>query len=219
MKTSHRSIGLVVLAAGFLAPVLLWSIPSVAVPLLMVDNFERPAGLNNMLNNRANVFTKAPSKAMASVYSNAGPGNDTHVLMIRYEKNQTGGPSNTGGWAGYYTLLKSPGVAGEEERYLDASGYKALTFRVRGEIGNENFVIGLSDRYWDRMGDSAKSQEIGQYLPAGKLTTEWQKATVPFDEFFIDYTQLSGISVVFDGDLFPVAGSAGKIYLDDIALE
>ncbi|MEK7817790.1 MAG: DNA polymerase III subunit alpha, partial [Actinomycetota bacterium] len=32
------------------------------------------------------------------------------------------------------------------------------------------------------MGDSVKSEPIGQYLPAGKITTAWQKATIPLDD-------------------------------------
>ncbi len=227
----ERSVVFGVLAVGgILALALLQPVPSSAVSLLMVDNFEGPGGLKNKLDNRASVFIKAPSKVMTSVRDDTVEGKKTQVLMIRYDKKQTGGPFNSGGWAGYYTLLKSTGAVvvptsenpnpkPAEDKYLDASSYKALTFQVRGETGNENFVIGLSDQHWDLVGDSVKSEGIGKYLPAGKLTTEWQKATIPFDEFFIDYTLLSGISVVFDGDLFPAAGSAGKIYLDDIALE
>ena len=222
-------IALVVLTvAGILA--LSRPIPSVAVSLLMVDNFEGPGGIKNTLDNRASTFIKAPSKVMVSVQDDSVQGKKTHVLMIRYEKKQTGGPFNTGGWAGYYTLLKSAGALvaptaqnpnpkQAQDKYLDASGYKTLTFQVRAETGNENFIIGLSDAHWDALGDSVKSEEIGKYLPSGKLTKEWQKATIPLSEFFIDYTQLSGISVVFDGDLFPAAGSAGKIFIDDIALE
>ncbi len=227
--TSWRSRAVeVVLAGGVLSlallrpvalvavPVVGQAIPAVAVPLV-VDNFEGPEA-KNTLGNRDSTFVKAPSKVMVGIRDDAViAGQPTHVLMVRYDKKQTGGPSDTGGWAGYYTLLKSSGAAGEQ--YLDASGHKALTFQVRGETGAENFVIGVSDRHWDQVGDSVKSQEIGKYLPAGKLTTTWQKATIPFDEFFVDYTRLSGISVLFDGDLFPVAGSAGKIYLDDITLE
>ena len=215
---------------ALVALVLLGAVPSGAASLLMVDNFEGPGGLKNTLENRANIFVRAPSKVMVGLRDEAIQGKKSQVLMIRYEKKQTGGPANGGGWAGYYTLVKSPGAvvaatAGNPnpkpvvDKYLDATGYKALTFQVRGETGAENFIIGLSDRHWDGVGDSVKSQEIGKYLPAGKLTTGWQKATIPFGEFYIDYTQLSGISFVFDGDLFSAAGSAGKIYLDDIALE
>ncbi len=102
---------------------------------------------------------------------------------------------------------------------MDGRSYKAIVFWVRGEKGDENFVVGLSDRHWDKIGDSVKSEEIGTYLPAGKLTTDWQKATLPLDEFFLDYSQLASVSIVFEGDLFPETGHAGVIYIDDLTLE
>jgi len=221
---SARLFVLFLMVTGYL------SLTAAFAAQLVVDDFEG-SETKNKLGNRANVFIKAPSKAMVSIREEAvGSGQKSHVLMVRYEKKKAGGPFDSGGWCGYYTLLKSPPALvaptaddpnpkPAEEQYLDASGYKALTFMVRGEKGDENFVIGLSDRHWDKVGDSVKSQEIGKYLPAGKLTTQWQKATIPLDEFFIDYAQLAGISVVFDGDLFPDPGHAGTIYIDDLIME
>lgn len=204
--------------------------PAAASAMLMVDDFEKQDGAKNLLGNRANVFIKAPSKAMVSLRKEAVEGKSSQVLLLRYDKRNSGGPYDSGGWCGYYTLLKSPPalVAPTEnnpnpqplaDQYLDGSKFKAVTFWVRGEKGDENFVLGLSDRHWDKIGDSVKSEEIGKYLSEGKLTTQWQKATVPLDEFFIDYTQLAAISFVFEGDLFPETGHAGTIYLDNIALE
>jgi len=106
-----------------------------------------------------------------------------------------------------------------EEQYLDGADYQAVTFWVRGARGDENFVVGLADRYWDKVGDSVKSQEIAQYLPAKKLTTDWQKATIPLEEFFVDHSQLASIAIVFEGDLFPETGHAGTVYIDNVALE
>ena len=196
---------------------------------LLIDDFEGSETKNN-LDNRANVFLKAPSKAMVSRRQESINGHLSTVLLLRYEKQQSGGPYDGGGWCGYYTLLKSPGalVAPTEEnpdpgpideQFLDASAYSMITFWIKGEKGDENCVIGLSDRHWDRVGDSVKSQEIGEYLPEGKITTQWQKATIPFSEYFVDYSQLAAVSIVFDGDLFSAAGHAGTIYFDDITIE
>lgn len=41
----------------------------------------------------------------------------------------------------------------------------------------------------------------------------------PLEEFFLDYTQLASIAIVFEGDLFPEAGAVGAVYLDEIQLE
>ncbi len=196
---------------------------------VLVDDFEGEE-VKNRMGNRTNVFIKAPSKCMVSKRDDVVSGQKTHVLMIQYEKHNTGGPFDSGGWCGYYTILKSPGALVAptpdnphpepiEEQYLDGSPFKAITFWVRGKKGDENFVVGLSDRHWDRIGDSVKSQEIGKYLPAGKLTTSWQKAVIPLEEYFIDHSQLASIAIVFEGDLFPASGHAGTIYIDNIAIE
>ena len=196
---------------------------------LLVDDFDGDE-VKNRLGNRANIFVKAPSRAMVSRHEEIIAGQKTHVLMLRYDKKNSGGPFDSGGWCGYYTLLKSPSALVAptdsnpnpppmDEQYLDGTPYKAITFWVRGERGDENFVVGLADRYWDKVGDSVKSQEIGEYLPSKRLTAEWQKATVPLEEFFIDHSQLSSIAIVFEGDLFPETGQAGTIYIDNLAIE
>ncbi|PIQ82998.1 MAG: hypothetical protein COV76_00660 [Candidatus Omnitrophica bacterium CG11_big_fil_rev_8_21_14_0_20_64_10] len=196
---------------------------------VLVDDFEGDE-VTNRLGNRANVFIKAPSKAMVSVKQDSVEGKPSNVLMLRYDRQQSGGPYDSGGWCGYYTLLKSPGAlvaptpdnpnpAPSAETYMNAEGNNAITFWVRGETGEENFVVGLSDRHWDRVGDSVKSEEIGKYLPSGKLTKSWQKAVIPLDEFFVDYAQLAAVSIVFEGDLFPETGHAGTVYFDEIVLE
>ena len=202
--------------------------PVLAAPL-WVDDFNS-GEIKNLLGNRSNVFIKAPSKAMVSFREETVGGKKTQVQMLKYDKRNTGGPFDSGGWCGWYTILKSPAALVAPtpdnpnpeplpEQYLDGSKYKAIKFWVRGEKGDENFVVGLSDRHWDKIGDSVKSEEIGKYLPAGKLTTDWQQANIPLDEFFLDSTQLASISIVFEGDLFPETGHAGVIYIDDIVLE
>ena len=208
--------------------VLLVAATASAAPLL-VDDFNS-GEIKNTLGNRTNVFIKAPSKAMVAFREDSLNGKKSMVLMVRYDKRNTGGPFDSGGWCGYYTILKSPAALVAPtpdnpnpepmpEQYLDGSKYKFITFWVRGEKGDENFLIGLSDRHWDKIGDSVKSEEIGKYLPSGKLTTGWQQAKIPLDEFFVDYSQLASISFVFEGDLFPETGHSGVIFLDDVALE
>jgi len=195
---------------------------------VMIDDFEAGA-LTNALGNKTNVFLKAPSKVMVSFRKDARNGKPTNVLMIRFEKKAEGGPYDLGGWCGYYTLLKkshpSASLEGaspaemEEDVYFDASQHKSITMWIKGDKGGENFVLGVADAHWDKVGDSVKSQEIGKYLPAGKITTDWQKAVVPLEEFFIDYSKLSSISISFDSDCFPEGSGSGKVYIDDIAVE
>lgn len=195
---------------------------------VIVDDFETGA-ITNSLGSRTNVFIKAPSKAMVSFRKDVRNGRPTSVLMLRYEKKAEGGPYDLGGWCGYYTLLKKAHPAAsvegatvaevEEEIYFDGSRYNAITMWIKGDKGNENFVIGVADAHWDKVGDSVKSQEIGKYLPSGKITTDWQKVVIPLDEFFIDTSKLSSISISFESDCFPEGQGSGKVYLDDIGLE
>ncbi|PJC46677.1 MAG: hypothetical protein CO036_01560, partial [Candidatus Omnitrophica bacterium CG_4_9_14_0_2_um_filter_43_12] len=117
------------------------------------------------------------------------------------------------------SLQGATAVEIEEDVYFDASNHSAITMWVKGDKGNENFMLGVADAHWDKIGDSAKSQEIGKYLPTGKITTEWQKAVVPMDEFFIDYSKFSSIAISFESDCFPEGQGSGRIYIDDIAFE
>ena len=229
VRGSTSSPRTTVIALLFFSLASFFSPPAHAATLL-VDDFEDEDGAKNLLGNRCNVFIKAPSKAMLSQRKDTIEGKETQALMVRYDKRNTGGPYDSGGWCGFYTLLKSPPALVAPtpenpnpkplgEQYRDGAAYKKITFWTRGEKGDENFVVGLSDRHWDKIGDSVKSDEIGKYLSGGKLTTQWQKASIPLDEYFLDYSQLASISVVFEGDLFPETGHTGTIYIDNIALE
>lgn len=198
-----------VLIAGF---VLAAAGPVWAAQPLVIDDFEKGAATANLLGGRSNVYEKAPSRALAlrvdrEVYEGR------QALMLKYDKKGKGGPYGAGGWCGYYTLLKTG------SRYFDASGYKAITFWVRGEKGGENFVIGLADRHWDQVGDSVKSEPIGRYLKAGKITTEWQKAQVPLSVFMVDYKALASVAFAFEGTLFPGGVGRGTVYIDHLVLE
>jgi len=182
---------------------------------LVVDDFEGSA-VSNALKRKANVYVKAPSQIMVR----QGPGENPRgkSLKIRYAKHNVGGPYEQGGWCGYYTLLKDDkaDAAAGEQKYFDASEYTAIAFWVRGEQGTENFVVGLADSHWDQVGDSLKSEDIGQYLPSGKVTTEWQQAVIPLETFFLDVASLSSIAIGFEADCFPQGKGAGIVYIDDL---
>jgi hypothetical protein len=183
--------------------------PVLAAPLL-IDDFE--GGTANQLGGRSNTYVQEPSRALAlRIKEQAHDG--TGALILKYDKKAKGGPYDSGGWCGYYTLLKSG------TRYLDATPYKTVSLWVKGATGQENFVVGIADRHWDEVGDSVKSEEIGKYLPAGRLTTDWQKATIPMDTFLVDYQQLASLAICFEGSIFPGGAGKGTVYLDDLMLE
>lgn len=180
----------------------------------LIDDFTGDE-IKNRVGSRANVYVKAPSRIMISRRDDIVNGVQKRVLMIKYDKKNTGGPNGMGGWCGYYTLIKNE-KTGE---YFNGIDYKYLTFWVKGEKGDENFMAGLADEHWDKIGDSLKSEEIGVYLPSGKITTQWQKARVPLEVFFLDHERLSAISINFEADCFPEGAGFGVVYIADIALE
>ncbi len=177
---------------------------------LVVDDFEQ--GASNKVGGRSNTYVMEPSRALALRVKDQAHGG-TGSLMLKYDKKGTGGPHDSGGWCGYYTLLKSG------SRYFDATPYQSLTFWVKGASGGENFVLGMADQHWEEVGDSVKSEEIGTYLPSGKITTEWQKATVPLKTFLVDMTKISSAAFCFEGSVFPDGAGKGTVYIDDLMLE
>jgi len=164
----------------------------------------------NALGARTGVYQQAPSTAefvKGESFGRGGAG-----LRIIYHKKSKGGPAGNGGFCGYYTLLHT-----DPTSYLDASAYSYLTFWVRGEKGDEKFSVGAADRKWALTGDSAKSREIGRYLPAGRITTDWQQAVIPLSEFRVDLTQMHSIAICFEGGLYPAGIGRGTVYIDDLA--
>ena len=176
----------------------------------LIDDFE-DAG-SNKVGGRGNTYVMAPSRALAVKVAEGAHGG-TKALMLKYDKKDKGGPYDSGGWCGYYTLLKTGA------RYFDATGYASITLWVKGETGEETFAIGLSDRHWDEVGDSVKSEEIGKYLPEGKVTKHWQKATLPLSTFMLDMKELASVAICFEGSLFPGGAGKGTVYLDDLMFE
>lgn len=186
------------------------TICSLSYAELLIDDFNKSS---NLLGGRASVYQRAPSRALAIQTTSQHCGSGGKSLMLKYDKKGEGGPYGMGGWCGYYSLLK------KGNNYFDASSYKTLTFYVKGAKGDENFKVGLADKHWDRVGDSVKSDEIGNYLPAGKITTQWQKATIPLDVFFIDFKEVASIAICFETDCFPGGAGKGTVYLDELKLE
>ena len=184
-------------------------VPAFAAAALM-DDFEDQAA--NKVGGRSNTYVMAPSRALAVKVAEGAHGG-AKALMLKFDKKGKGGPYDSGGWCGYYTMVKTG------PRTFDATAYQALTFWVKGATGDEKFMIGLADKHWDEVGDSVKSEEIGKYLSSGKITTEWQKATVPLSAFMLEKKELASVAVCFEGSLFPGGAGKGTLYIDDLMFE
>ncbi|NKB25965.1 MAG: hypothetical protein GKR87_16755 [Kiritimatiellae bacterium] len=173
-----------------------------ASTVLIIDDMEKK---NNVLGGKCGVYQRAPSRAM--YYKKSDDTGTNSVLTLKYLKKNEGGPYGNGGWCGYYTV--SP-------EYLDLSDYSKITFRVRAE-GADGFKFGVTDKAWEMKGDSVKVN-LKNYLPQGKVTTEWQKAEIPMDEGFVDWELIHAFSFNVEGESF-IEGGKGTIYIDDIKAE
>ncbi len=182
--------------------------------VFLIANFENTSGLKKT---KISCYEQPPSKAQFKLEKlESGEENINRVAKIKYFKAKEGGPFGKGGWCGWYVLIK------RGSRYFDASEYGFLTFRIKGNAGDEKMVVGLRDKTWDKyQGDSMKSRSIGYYLTEGKITDKWQKAIIPLSDFpEIDLSELSGIYLCFEGYLFADdRPSKGIISIDDIQLE
>lgn len=183
---------------------------SVFAEEFVVSHFDKRT---NELGGATSVYQQAPSRATIALSSEVAQDAGGKSLKVTYDKKGVGGPYGKGGWCGFYTRLKA------QETYFNASPYKTIHFWVRGEKGDENFRVGIADRHWDDIGDSVKSEDIGKYLPAGKVTTEWQRASIPLEEFFIDFSELAAVAICFETECFPDGAGAGTIYIDEMVLE
>ncbi len=178
--------------------------------ILLVDDMKK---MKNSLRGRCAVYQRAPSRAGFSKVKKKRNGKDDKVLKIRFDKTGTGGPYGNGGWCGYYTIVK------RGKKYLNVSKFKKLTFWVKGEKGGEKFKLGIADQSFEQQGDSAKSESIDNYLPKKKITTKWQKAVIPLDDIFVEWSMLASISICFETDLYENGAAKGTIYIDDIQFE
>jgi len=165
----------------------------------------------NLLGGRCAPYWRPPSKIMMSKGIEYGRKNSG--LRLTYKQVNVGGAYGQGGWCGYYTLLV------RDDRYFDASAYTFLTFWVRGENGGERFQVGVADKQLGMIEDNVKSKPIEEYLPAKKVTTEWQKAVIPLNDMFVDYNLVHSISINFEASLFDADENNGTVYIDDLAFE
>jgi hypothetical protein len=176
--------------------------------VFIIDSMDKS---RNALEGRCAIYRQPPDSIMFTKGSDYG--RESAGLKLVYRKMNTGGPYGQGGWIGYYTTLK------RGDKYFNASDYKYLTFWVRGEAGGERFKVGVADKQFAMIEDSAKSKPIESYLPDGKLTPRWQKAVIPFADMFVDYNLVDSISINFEADLFDADESNGVVYIDNIAFE
>ncbi|MGE5327438.1 MAG: hypothetical protein ACM3NO_10395, partial [Deltaproteobacteria bacterium] len=171
-----------------------------AKPLVIWD-FDR--SLVNPLGGRYSVFLSAPSWARTYLEPEASGEKAGHSLRISAHRETNG---FCGVWFNFYSAREVP------EKYLDASGYRFLSFQVRGEKGGEDFNITLEDATWHLHEDANPTRPLSAYLPGG-ASTSWRQVEIPLGDFAgLDSSRLFNLTFVFSK-----AGDS-RLEVDNIAL-
>ena len=191
MKTAMRAVGmtavvLLAVAAGA------WASP------LVVDDFDS-GSKPNALGGDFGAWDRDPNDA--TQFCHMGFDKDNAFggvgfsLRLDYDVDSSN-PAYNGFWA--------------KLNNLDASGYKQLSFYVKGDSGKG---------YTSQIKLELKNdKERGTYLLRG-VTDQWQKATIPLQDFsgITDWSKLTEFVVVFDD--INSTQKVGTLYLDDVVFE
>ena len=162
---------------------------------LLLDDFDHSD--LNLLGRRALGFQQLPSSCIATRVPGKGD-RAGRVLKLTYEKLASG-------WCGYYTMLNA--IGGE---HYDLSGFKSISFDLRGEAGGETFELAMADEDWIRIGDTLRAGPIEQFLPGG-VTRRWQTVTMPLTAFgSLDLTRMGTFSIIFSQT------GRGVVYMDNL---
>ncbi|NQU73664.1 MAG: hypothetical protein HQ547_03020 [Candidatus Omnitrophica bacterium] len=65
----------------------------------------------------------------------------------------------------------------------DLSGYKTISFLIKGQKGGEVFEVGMNDVISNKREDAVYIGPIDRYLPSG-LTKNWQLVKLPLSDFY-----------------------------------
>lgn len=161
------------------------------------------AGVRNRVGGFFNAFAKAPSRASAAL----APAPDGRMgLRLSYGREELG---FCGAWIHFFDVTRPP----DERVFLDATSAATLSFWVRGDRGDERVSLKLADVRWERRGDAVPLGDVGDFLPSGRIGTEWQQAVIPLSEIPEGIVLSELASMVLEG----LAPSQGQIYLSRVA--
>lgn len=166
---------------------------------LLVADFSE--GNTNRLGGYFNSFSKAPSAADVSLEILP---QGRQALAFMYTREFLG-------FAGFWIHLFDFKAPQAERIFFDASPFEYVSFSIRGLTGEESLTLQVADRIWEQKQDSLPIGELGEYLPVGRLTEQWQRAWVPLNVFpqRIDKTELASL-------VFQATRGGGKVYVQDL---
>lgn len=166
-----------------------------------VWDFEQ--GIVNEWGGHYNVYQREPSWARTYLDPAGSRAKKGHSLRVTVHRG-------AGGFCGVWIDLA--GASSSSKRSHDASSYRYLSFRIRGQRGGEDFELSLAD---DMSGEDDEPQTVrpvSAYLPGG-VTTQWREVFIPLAEFQgVDLSRLARLTLHFTGP------GDYRFFVDDFAL-
>jgi len=100
----------------------------------------------------------------------------------------------------------------------DISRWDRLSFWIKGDVGGEEYSVGLKDSVADRLGNPLQATEVklpvAKYHPGGAISSEWAGVVIPLREFAEKGVRLTAIDNI---SFTNTRAGGGTIYIDDIA--
>lgn len=160
----------------------------------------------NRLGGHFNGFARAPARAVAGI---EGEG-EQRALTFTWER----APETFAGfWIHLFETHRTPA----ERVWFDARGFGWLTFEVRGGEGDEPIRLQAADRDMERKQDSLPVGPLGDFLPAGRVTAEWQRAWVPLSALPASLDRQRLANVVFLADPDGASATRGTLRVRELA--
>jgi hypothetical protein len=161
-------------------------------------------GNRNRLGGFFNAFQGSPSRSEVTL-ATSPDGRRSLKLSLRREAK-----GFCGMWVHLFDFSRPP----DRREYLDASPFGILSFWVRGDAGGEELLLKIADVEWELKEDALAIGRLGDFLPAGRIETEWQQAVIPLHRLPPRLVRTALASIVFEG---AVEGGA-TVYIRQVAL-
>lgn len=158
----------------------------------------------NRLGGAFNEFYRSPSRATTAIETIA---KGSRALMLSFDNQKTG---YAGLWIHLFRTLDPP----QQRIYLDLSDINFIVFSIRGEKGGESLDLNIADRIWERKEDSIRVGSIGDFIPSGRITRQWQQAWIPLDRLPAQINRRELAVLAFAVSKY----ASGRVYIKDLAV-
>ncbi len=125
----------------------------------------------NVLGGYFNTFVRAPSITTATVQQSPAGGRALELECSNEE----------GHFCGLWIQLYDFDVAPQNRVYLNAVQFSTLSFWISGRAGDEQLLLKIADPEWEAKEAALLIGNVADFLPAGRISREWQQAVVPLD--------------------------------------